>query len=311
MTFSRCASLNMTALKMNQLQREILEQLIDGSAEPVLAASTVRPDWPIVACNPAFTRLNGADAVLERPLADVVEHLLGRDMALEISETIRAGQETSIPVVLDKREYLLVLKPLTVDSSRQFYALYWRSGHGADPAASNDDMHHALLRARRRIRDLSRDDPVTGLLNEAAFREVLVHDWAVARRERSSLALIAFTLDHFDAYLEVFGRHATDSCLRRVAQALRRCMRRASDVAARITTDECETLVVLSHASDEAGVMEFAERIGGAVRELGLHHPRSKSGRFVTVSHRAAVVQVERSDQEPGDFLDGVVSPHP
>jgi diguanylate cyclase (GGDEF)-like protein len=294
---------------MKELQREILEQLIDSSAEPVLAASTVRPDWPVVLCNPAFMRLHDSEAVLDRPLADVVEQLLGRDMALEVSETIRAGQETSIPVAINKREYLLVLKPLMADSARQYYALYWRSGHGADPAVANDDMHHALLRARRRIRDLSRDDPVTGLLNEAAFREVLVHDWAVAGREKSSLALIAFTLDHFDAYLEVFGRHASDSCLRRVAQALRRCMRRASDVAARITTDQGETLVVLSHASDEAGVMEFAERIGSAVRDLGLHHPRSKSGRFVTVSHTVAVVQVEGSSQQPGDFLDAVVSP--
>jgi diguanylate cyclase (GGDEF)-like protein len=291
---------------MNKLGREILQQLIDGSAEPVVAASTARPDWPVVLCNPAFTRLQDGDAVLERSLADVVEQLHGRDMALEVSETVRAGQETTIPVLLDRREYLLELKPL---QGGQFYALYWRSGHGADPADASDDMHHALRRARRRIRDLSRDDPVTGLLNEAAFREVLVHDWAVAGREKSSLALIAFTLDHFDAYLDVFGRHATDSCLRRVSQAVRRCMRRASDVAARIDVDGSECLVVLSHASDEAGVREFAERIAAAVRELGLHHPRSKSGRFVTVSHRAAVVQVHGSNQEPADFLKDVTAP--
>jgi diguanylate cyclase (GGDEF)-like protein len=292
---------------MTTLQREVLEQLLEASAEPVLAARTDRPDWPVVMSNPAFDRLHGTDQVLERPLADVVERLLGRDLALEVSETVRSRQETSIPVILGKREYLLVLKPMSLDSSQQFYALYWRSGHGIDPTAADDDMHHALHRARRRIRDLSRDDQVTGLLTEIAFREVLEHDWAVAAREKSSLALIAFTLDHFDAYLEVFGRHATDSCLRRVAQAVRRCMRRASDVAARIDTDEGEALVVLSHASDEAGVLQFADRISSAVRELGLHHPRSKTARFVTVSHRAAVVQVDLSEQQAGDFLDSLV----
>jgi diguanylate cyclase (GGDEF)-like protein len=129
----------------------------------------------------------------------------------------------------------------------------------------------------------------------------------VAAREKTSLALIAFSLDDFNAYLEVFGRHATDSCLRRVAQAVRRCMRRASDVGARITTDGGETIVVLSHASEEGGVQEFAQRIGNAVRELGLHHPRAKTARFVTVTHRASVMQVDRSTQESGDFLDGVI----
>jgi diguanylate cyclase (GGDEF)-like protein len=292
---------------MTAMQREILEQLIESSAEPVLAASTDLPDWPVVLCNPAFSRLYGGDPVLERPLADVVETLLGRDLALEVSETVRSRQESSIPVILNKREYLLVLRPMSLSASEQYYALYWRSGHGVEPAVANDEMHHALRRARRRIRDLSRDDAVTGLLTEAAFREVLEHDWAVAGREKSSLALIAFTLDHFDAYLEVFGRHATDSCLRRVAQAVRRCTRRASDVAARVTTDDGEALVVLAHASHEAGVLEFADRISGAVRELGLHHPRSKTARFVTVSHRASVVQVDQSDQQSGDFLDSVL----
>jgi diguanylate cyclase (GGDEF)-like protein len=294
---------------VKSLRREVLEQLIEASAEPVLAASTARPDWPVVLCNPAFARLHGGDPPLERPLADVVEQLLGRDLALEVSETIRSRQEAGIPVVLHKREYLLVLQPVSVDSAEQYYALYWRSGHGVDPAAANEEMQHALRRAKRRIRDLSRDDPVTGFLNEAAFREVLEHDWAVAAREKSSLALIAFTLDNFDAYLEVFGRHATDSCLRRVAQAVRRCMRRASDVAARVATADGEALVVLSHASNEAGVLEFAERISGAVRELGLHHPRSKAARFVTVSHRTSVVHVDRNEQHPAAFLDAVLSP--
>ena len=294
---------------MKPLQRDVLDQLIEASAEPILTASTARPDWPVVLCNPAFQRLHGEKPVLERPLADVVESLLGRDLALEVSETIRSRQETSIPVLLHKREYLLVLRPVSVDSSDQYYALYWRSGHGVDPSVANEDMHHALLRAKRRIRDLSRDDPVTGLLNEAAFREVLEHDWAVAAREKSSLALIAFTLDDFGAYLEVFGRHATDSCLRRVAQAVRRCLRRASDVAARIPTTDGDALVVLSHASHEAGVLEFAERISGAVRELGLHHPRSKAARLVTVSHRAAVVQVDRSKQQSAEFLNRVIKP--
>ena len=296
---------------MTNVQQEILEQLIDASAEPVLVASTTRPDWPVVLSNRAFGRIYGGDEPAERPLADVVERLLGRDLALEVSEAVRSRQEASIPVLLHKREYLLVLVPLSgtgKDSSDLYYALFWRSGPGIDPGVASDEMHHALLRARRRIRDLSRDDPVTGLLNEAAFREVLAHDWAVAARERTGLAILSFTLDYFDAYLEVFGRHATDSCLRRVAQALRRCMRRASDVAARITLDEREIIVVLSHASEESGVREFAERITAAVRELGLHHPRSKSGRFVTVSQQTSVVQVGQSSLTADKFLAGVLN---
>ena len=178
----------------------------------------------------------------------------------------------------------MALKPPLQDGEKaaRYYAAFWRGGAGSSGVAGSD-MHHELLKAKRRIRDLSRDDPVTGLLNGRAFREVLQHDWAVAAREKSTLALVSFTLDDFDAYVDVFGRHAADSCLRRVGQAIRRCLRRASDVVGRLDGAE---LVVLSHASNENGVREFAARISAAVRELGLHHPRSSVGKFVTVSYR-------------------------
>lgn len=288
------------------LQRDILEYLIAASAEPLVVARVDRPDWPVVLCNPAFATLSGNMPALERPLADIVEQLVGRALALEVSETVRSSQENTIPVEIRKREYLLSLKPVRAVSggAEQYYALYWRSVAGGNMPLADDEVQQALLRARRRVRDLSRDDPVTGLLTETAFREVLAHDWAVAERERTCLALVCFSLDDFDAYLEVFGRHASDSCLRRVAQAVRRCLRRASDVAARITTDEGELMVVLSHSSEEAGVQEFAARIASAVRELGLHHPRSKTSRFVTVSVRTAVAEACREDMRAERFLE-------
>ena len=215
---------------------------------------------------------------------------------------MRSKQETSFPVEQGGREYLLALKPLSLpdEENARYYAAFWRGGSGT-VASTGAEVQHALLKAKRRIRDLSRDDPVTGLLNGNAFREVLEHDWAVAAREKSALALVVFTLDDFGAYFDVFGRHASDSCLRRVGQAIRRCLRRASDVVARLDGDK---LVVLSHASTEQSVNEFAARISTAVRELGLHHPRSSAGRFVTVSFGAAVAYAGEDSRSAGEFLD-------
>ena len=291
---------------MKSLQRTILEQLIAASAEPVVVARVDRPDWPVVLSNEAFDAIVGDTATTGRPFADVVEQMIGRELALEVSESVRSDQETSIPVELSGREYLLVLKPLSQGKGKdiRFFAAYWRGGAASTGAAAEGEMHQALLKAKRRIRDLSRDDPVTGLLNAAAFRDVLAHDWAVAARERSTLALYSFSLDDFDAYFEVFGRHATDSCMRRVGQAIRRFLRRASDVAARVDDD---VLVVLSHASDEGGVNDFATEIATAVRDLGLHHPRSSVSKFVTVSFRTCVMQAGQEADSAEDFLNKVL----
>jgi len=286
---------------MKPVNRKILEQVLAGTTEPLLVVRIDQPDWPVVLSNPAFGSIS-SDDVLNKPFADVVEELGGRDLALEVSESVRSQQETSFPVEANSREYLLVLKPLHLseDDNACCYAAYWRSGTSAS-TANGADMHHALLKAKRQIRDLSRDDPVTGLLNDRAFRDVFEHDWAVASREKTRMSLVTFRLDDFDAYIEVFGRHASDSCLRRVGQAIRRCLKRASDVVAR-PNGAC--FVALSHASEEDGVREFAARISTAVRELGLHHPRSSSSKFVTVTFDVTVADAANEKRSAAVFLD-------
>lgn len=291
---------------MKGLQRDILEQLLAGSAEPIVVAHVSSPEWPVVLYNPAFADIASATSIDKQPFADVIEQLVGRDLALDISETIRSGQETSVPVEVGKREFLLVLKPISgkAKGNSKYYAGFLRA---AGDGAGDQEAQQALLKARRKIRDLSRDDPVTGLMNATAFRNVLDHDWAVAQRERATLALIAFTLDDFDRYREVFGRHAADTCQRRVAQAIRKCLRRASDVAARVKGTSGDKLIVLSHASDEIGVNDFALNIANAVRELGLHHPRSRVARFVTVSYQTIVRQAGAGAMSAEDFLNKVL----
>ncbi len=293
---------------MKSVNREILEQVILASADPVLVVRIDHPDWPVELCNPAFATVD-AEEVLGRPFADVIERLVGRELALEVSESLRTKQETSLPLEINGREYLLALKPLSLSGAADasHFAAFWRGGSGAVDAAGAE-VQHELLKAKRRIRDLSRDDPVTGLLNNAAFRDVLAHDWTVAAREKSSLALVVLTLDDFEAYLDVFGRHATDSCLRRVGQAIRRCIQRASDVVARLDDDR---FVVLSHASEDNGVSEFAARISAAVRELGLHHPRSRGGRFVTASYQISVTDAARDSRSATKFLNDLLASPP
>jgi diguanylate cyclase (GGDEF)-like protein len=290
---------------MKAIHRTVLEQVIAATTEPLVLVRIDQPDWPVVLANPAFNSIAGGDN-LKKPFADVIEDLTDRELALEVSEIVRSQHEASLPIESNGREYLLSLRPLSLpnEDSATFYAAIWRSDTGGG-TPEGAEVHHALLKAKQRIRDLSRDDPVTGLLNGRAFADVFEHDWAVAAREKGKLSLVTFTLEDFDAYLEVFGRHAADSCLRRVGQAIRRCLRRASDVVAR---PDGQRFLVLSHATDEDGVREFAARISTAVRELGLHHPRASSSRFVSVSYDVSVAHVNTEQRQAREFLKDLLS---
>ncbi len=298
---------------MSTLSSIALRALVDASAEPMLLFRTEQADWPVVMANPAFVKLGAGpgdpdddasvDADLQPlPFAELIDKLVGRESALEVSEAVRSGRASTISVDVNGRECLLVLKPVDDpgDSGGQYMAVVLRFTSGR--AAAHADQ--ALKRARRRIRDLRREDPLTGLLNERTFRDILAHDWAVAGREQATLAVVVFTFDDFAAYVDVFGRHAADSCLRRVGQTVQRCLRRASDVVGRHGDDK---IVVLSHAADEDNVRAFADRISASVRELRIHHPRSEQGRFVTVSHRLGTITVARGAPSSEEFFDGLL----
>ena len=289
---------------MKVINRTVLEQVIAATTEPLILVRIDQSDWPVVLSNPAFDSIAGD--ILKKPFADVIEELTDRELALEVSEIVRSQHEASLPVESNGREYLLSLRPFSLpnEDSATYYAAFWRSGAGAG-TSEDAEGYHALLKAKRQIRDLSRDDPVTGLLNGRAFADVFEHDWAVAAREKSKLSLVTFTLEDFDAYLEVFGRHAADSCLRRVGQAIRRCLRRASDVVAR---PDGSRFLVLSHATDEDGVQDFATNISTAVRELGLHHPRARSSRFISVSYDVSVAHVNAEKRQAREFLEDLLS---
>jgi hypothetical protein len=69
-----------------------------------------------------------------------------------------------------------------------------------------------------------------------------------------------------------------------------------------------DKLIVLSHASEEEGVQEFAANISTAVRDLVIHHPRSGMSRFVTVRFNTCLMQAGQGGASADDFLDKVLS---
>ena len=144
-----------------------------------------------------------------------------------------------------------------------------------------------LRDARMHLRRIEGRDSATGIVNRRAFDDIFQRDWVMARREKRSVGIMLFRLDAFDGYREVFGRHAADSCLYKVAHAITGSLRRGGDLAARFSDDQFAVLIA---EDDESRVSEFAGCIAEKVRGLAIHHPRSLVDRFVTVSYGFAAM---------------------
>jgi diguanylate cyclase (GGDEF)-like protein len=124
-------------------------------------------------------------------------------------------------------------------------------------------------------------DRSSGLTTPEHLHEVLRRDWSIGQRDGRALTLMRFDVDAYRDYHEVFGRVATENMVRQLGRTIGSAMRRTSDVVARFGDDE---FVALGVAMEQSAACAHAEVILGRVRALAIHHPRSRVGRFVTMS---------------------------
>jgi diguanylate cyclase (GGDEF)-like protein len=113
----------------------------------------------------------------------------------------------------------------------------------------------------RQLKDLSRRDGLTGLLNRRALDEELAREFAVASRHDRSLSVAMLDLDHFKDYNDTYGHQAGDRLLRTAAAAWTATLRQ-TDLIARYGGEEF--VVVMPDCKLEAAVLA-AERLRAAV----------------------------------------------
>jgi diguanylate cyclase (GGDEF)-like protein len=133
----------------------------------------------------------------------------------------------------------------------------------------------ALSEANRRLEEMSRTDPLTGLPNRREHDRALDYAW----RQGRPVAVAMIDVDHFKLYNDHYGHPAGDEVLRRLASALRDGLG-ATDLVARYGGEEF-TLVL--PGATEATARTAGERALRACFDLGLEHVGNPPGR-ITVS---------------------------
>ena len=102
-------------------------------------------------------------------------------------------------------------------------------------------------RATAELADLARRDPLTGLLNHAAFTQALEDELFRAQRYQRGLTLVFTDLDGFKAINDSFGHQEGDRVLKLLAGLFAESLR-ASDVAGRMGGDEFVACLIESDA---------------------------------------------------------------
>nr|WP_281411983.1 GGDEF domain-containing protein [Motiliproteus sediminis] len=147
-----------------------------------------------------------------------------------------------------------------------------------------------MKRSATLLASLARMDYLTELPNRRECDRKLEQEWLRLRRHGEPLALVLIDIDHFKAYNDHYGHSLGDDCLRQVAKAMSRCLRRPADMLARYGGEEF--MAILPETTRE-GAETVAQAMVEAVRQTGLPHEASSTADWVTISAGVAALVPE------------------
>jgi diguanylate cyclase (GGDEF)-like protein/PAS domain S-box-containing protein len=294
------------------LDDDIYRRLLETSPEGVVLVDAGDAAHPVVYANPAFTTLTGYESA----------ELLGRNLRLlqgddreqdgrqRLREALKAAEACRVLLRNYRKDGSLFWNEVTVrpildaEGRLRYFAGHHRDAGDRlrlDPKLPRDSLSGAHQPTSIAVRD----DRLTGLYTLAYLQELLKRDWAIAQREKRSIALFAIDIDALDVYNSTFGRAAGDSMIRRVAHVVSGCLRRSSDVTARI---DGGSLMAFAPGLDLEQARRIAETMAERVREMRIHHPRSAVLKYVSISvgvgasvpalDETCAVLVEKSQQQ-------------
>ncbi len=131
----------------------------------------------------------------------------------------------------------------------------------------------AIYKYTKDLEHYATRDPLTGLYNQRMFWELLASEEKRVHRGDESFALVVIDLDNFKRVNDGYGHHVGDTFLQRVAEALKKAVREA-DQLARYGGDE---FCVILPQADEAEAHGVARRIAEALEEFAFDQPNGVS----------------------------------
>lgn len=255
--------------------------------------------WP-----EAFQALLGGDYGMALKLYEINSEAAVGALTIELTNSDQAHRRLRLfTLVLRLAAVLLLLWAGWRYSTRLQAELAEQSRLRAALALSNTELEtkvqqrtHALEAVNHQLAILSVTDGLTELANRRRFDAVWAEEWQRALRLGTPLAIIMVDVDHFKAYNDHYGHQQGDECLRRVADAMLRTVRRAGELVARYGGEE---FVVVLPGTSVLQTLARAEAIRATIEAAGMEHRHSPVAGVVTVSLGVAVkIPTNRDDRE-------------
>lgn len=284
------------------VRAELSHQGADRLSVLVVSADTAL----VQALTPALE--SRARRVLTATSAQQARQLLGtQDVASMIVDSVLPGQDGRALVTALRSDPATAALPIVVIASRRaggiqdealVQASDGRFEKPVDAAEVADYLVHRLKRTFERGRE-ARRDPLTGLLNRAAFCATYAGLVAQSVTPGEPLAVAILGINRFDALAEACGPVVRDDLIRQMGSALSASLR-ATDILARWGLSE---FAVILPGEDHYGGTRALEKVLAALNRLKVETPGGKTmpvavcaGLTVVTGHPPIDEVMERAD---------------
>jgi diguanylate cyclase (GGDEF)-like protein/PAS domain S-box-containing protein len=265
---------------MDKLPELVLGHIVGNTPDGIAVCDARASDQPVVYVNAAFERMTGYGAA--ELVGKNLRLLQGADRDQEARRRLREAISKGEPC-------RALIRNQRKDGSPLWNEMQLLPVHDPDGTLTHIVGFHrdAGDRARAPDRPLEglpswmREDRLTGLASRPWFEELLLREWASARREGRRLSVLLFDIDGLRSYNETFDRAAGDSCIRQVARTIGSSYRRGVDVSGRW---ENGCIAVMVGQGDAKPVEDYAVVVAQRVADLHIHHPRAALQKFITVT---------------------------
>lgn len=265
---------------MDKLPEEVLSHIAAGAPEGIVVCDARAADHPVVYVNAAFERMTGYSAA----------ELIGRNLRLlQGADRDQEARRRLRDAVARGEACRALIRNSRKDGSPLWNEMQLAPVRDAAGVVTHIIGYHrdAGDRARTPERALEglpswmREDRLTGLASRPWFEELLLREWATARREGRRLSLLLFDIDGLRTYNDTFNRSAGDSCIRQVARTIGSSYRRGVDVTGRW---ENGCIAVMVGQGTEAAVADYAGVVAQRVADLRIQNPRAAMQKYITVT---------------------------
>jgi diguanylate cyclase (GGDEF)-like protein len=152
-----------------------------------------------------------------------------------------------------------------------------------------------LRHAYRTLEEQSTIDPLTEIANRRYFMQRAEEEYQRAAREGQPLSLIMADIDYFKSYNDTYGHVEGDRCLKSIAEAMKKALKRPTDCIARYGGEE---FVIMLPNTPLAHAEHFAQELRATIEKLQIANAASQCAGVVTGSFGVTEARAEDTSYE-------------